>query len=167
MKTPTLLLSLAFVVPAALLTTEAQAGGKCGLKSECHCRVTAGDHKTTTSRDNLIEINAKGTHLFTYTIPNKCFNRVWDAYVWRLNKGCWKACRDAAGVEGATPDPGFRAQVAAAGARLKAMGACGGWYGGVFQFAAGKNKFRNATAAELGIGGLGSVRIENGKKVCR
>jgi hypothetical protein len=122
---------------------------------------------TTTSRDNLIEINAKGTHLLTYAVPGKCFNRAWDAHAWRINKGCWKACRDAAGVDGATPDPEFRKLIAEAGKRLRTMGACGGWYQGVFEFATGKNKFRSATAMPLVVGGLGTVRVENGKKVCR
>ena len=64
---------------------------------------------------------------------------------------CWKACRDAYGIEGATPDPEIKKLLATAGRTLHEAGFCGGWVSGETFFAAGTNKFRSNTATGLGI----------------
>lgn len=168
MKHPLHSLTTVALLATAVVAPDADAH-KCGVikSAHCRCRAVADEHRTTGSVDNLIQINARGTVLYTYTSHKTCVNPQWDSYQWRINKGCWKVCRDAHGVEGARGDPEVVRLKAAAAAKLRAMGACGGWYQAVLEFAAGRNKWRSATGAGIGIGGLGTVSVVNGKKVCR
>lgn len=142
------------VAAMASLSLPALAKDDCrGLKpAHCFCKVTVGTHLPLNGPGIKTPPGWEGKELFTYRIPNQCFNQQKDAVEYRLNKGCWKACRDAYGVEGATPDPQLNRLKAAAGARLRDAGYCGGWVSGETFFAAGTNKYRSNTAMGIGIG---------------
>ena len=138
------LLSIAFTRPASADCT--------GLTSaHCACKVVVGTHLPLNGPYNKTPAGWEGRELFTYRIPNRCFNQQKDAVEYRLDKGCWKACRDAYGIEGATPDPEIKKLLATAGRTLHEAGFCGGWVSGETFFAAGTNKFRSNTATGLGI----------------
>ena len=84
-----------------------------------------------------------------------------------FGKGCWKACRDAYGVEGATPDPGMKAALAASRNMLRAAGFCGGYISADSYYFAGTNKPRSNTGAGIGLGLGGTAVTVNGQKVCK
>ena len=159
----------AVIAAAALcLFSLPSVAGECkGLTSaHCFCRLVGGEHSGT--KDNLITPPGwDGKELLTYTIPNKCFNQQIDAADYRLNKGCWLACRNAYGVDGATPDPGMKAAIAGASKKLRAAGYCGGWMNAPSLFAAGTNKYRANTNVGIGVGVGGTVAVVNGQKVCK
>jgi hypothetical protein len=166
----TLLAAAAFSLALAALSIAAAPAlaSECkGLKSaHCRCRVVVGAHQASDADHKITPAGWVGKELFTYTLPNKCFNQQKDAIEFRLNKGCWKACRDAYGVEGATPDPALIELKKQAGKKLREAGYCGGWINGDTFFAAGTNKYRSNTAVGIGIGIGGSVVIKDGKKTC-
>jgi hypothetical protein len=155
-----------------VVSHEAMAASKCrGSKSaHCFCRVTATEQKFAPAPPDPSKtqvIQARGLHLFTYTIPDRCFNPVVDSVIWRKNKGCWLACRNAFGVDGHPGDPAVAALKLEAARKLRSLGACGGWFGAELAFAAGNNKYRRATASDIGIGIGGTIVVKDGKRVCR
>lgn len=141
----------------ALLSLPASASECRGLKSaHCHCRLLFGQHSGNPA-NMITPPGYEGKELMTYTIPNQCFNQQIDAGVYRINKGCWLACRNAYGVDGATPDPGMKAALQVAGKKLREVGYCGGWMNAESQFSAGTNKFRANTNVGIGVGIGGTV----------
>lgn len=163
---PALLALVAIVVLAASPSLAKECKG---LKSaHCHCRAVYGGHTSPISPDHLITPDGwQGKELFTYTIPNRCFNQQADPGISHLGNGCWKACRDAYGIDGATKDPAIRPLLLATGKNLRAAGFCGGWVTGDAFYAAGTNKYRSNMANGLGITVGGSVVIKDGKKICK
>ena len=135
--------------------------------AHCFCRVVGGPVLTTGSPDSIIPIDIDGQDLFTYRIPGKCVNQQADLLDSHFGKGCWLACRNAFGIDGATPDPAVLALKADESKTLRALGACGGWMSAPLSYAAGTNKFRSAAGSGIGIGIGGTVVTENGKKVCK
>ena len=140
-----------------------------GLKpAHCFCRVTAGSVFTTGSPDQIIDPHIEGQPLFTFVIPGKCYSQQTDLWSSHFGRGCWRDCRDAFGVEGATAQPGVLQDVRDASKELFALGACGsGWMDAEMDYSVGTNKPRPATGAGIGIGLRGSVVVVGGKKQCR
>jgi hypothetical protein len=139
----------------------------CGGLTSAHCFCQLEGGPSMSSGGPILPANDEGQILFTYTIPNKCFNQQIDPLLSQQGHGCWLACRNAFGVDGATADPGVRALISQAGQALHAQGACGGWVSAPFNFAAGTNKYRPATNMGIGIGIPGTVVTVNGQQVCR
>ena len=160
------LLALAALL-AFSLPLPASAGECRGLKSaHCFCRLLFGEHNGNAG-SLITPPGYDGKELMTYTIPNQCFNQQVDAGVYRINKGCWLACRNAYGVDGAAPDPGMKAAIAQAAKKLRAVGYCGGWMNAPSLFAAGTNKYRANTNVGIGVGIGGTASVINGKKICK
>ena len=157
-----LLALAALALSLSAFSTRAEA---CGgfTPARCHCKAVGYQHMA----DKAVQVNIAGQDFFTFTVPNKCFNQVVDWGQYHFNKGCWLACRDAFGVEGHAQDPGVIAAKQAAAAMLATTkGLCGGYVQAELHFAAGTNKFRNATGSPVAFGAHPFVTVA-GKKVCK
>ena len=88
------------------------SAGECrGLKSaHCRCELRYPSDGANANATNgwLRPTGIDDKVLLTYTIPNQCFNQQADWVNYHLDKGCWSACRNAYGVDGATPDPAMK-----------------------------------------------------------
>jgi hypothetical protein len=135
--------------------------------AHCLCRIVAGPEMSTGPAGSTSDANVEGQVLFTYVLPNRCYNQVVDAANHHFDKGCWKDCRDAFGIEGHARDPAVTRLIAQAGRDLRALGACGGWNSAPLEFAAGTNRFKSAAAAGIGVGIGGTVVTVNGQRTCR
>lgn len=137
-----------------------------GLKSaHCFCRVETGQEMSTGGA--FIDKHLEGAELFTYVIPDKCYNQQLDYGSYHFDSGCWKDCRDAFGVEGHPQAAEVARLKGEAGKTLRAEGYCGGWNSAPLRFAAGTNKYRDATAVGIGIGVGGTVVTQGGQQVCK
>jgi len=137
-----------------------------GLKSaHCTCQVLIG-RQLTTGNNEIWQPKGEGTELFRFRIPGKCYNQQVDWVQYHRDRGCWLDCRQAFGVDH-PPHPEVLRLKTEAGKKLRALGACGGWNSAPLLFAAGTNKFRTCTGSPIGVGTGGTVKVENGKKVCK
>jgi hypothetical protein len=162
MKTLLVLAAFALAVPFTASTALAK---ECrGFKSaHCFCKTVGWNHVGTAG---MPQMNAKGKHFFTFTVPGQCFSPLRDALEYRVNKGCWLACRNAFGVEGHPQHPMVVEAKKAAASALAKQGVCGGYMQAELHFAAGTNKFRNATGSPIAFG-LHGWKTVAGKKVCQ
>ena len=162
-------LAPALLAIAALSLSLPAAAKECrGLKSaHCRCRGVMPAYEPVETDKLLKPSGMAGKELWNYTIPGRCFNQQKDWVDHHLDAGCWKACRDGYGVDGATADPALRAVVAQSSKTLRAAGFCGSWINADSFFAAGTNKWRSNTATGIGVGIGGTVATVDGKKVCK
>src|ERR1700682_5086400 len=92
---------------AELDETSSALASECrGFKSaHCFCKVLGGPVMTPGPPDSIIPIHIEGQELFAYRIPGKCYNQQEDLWNSHFDRGCWRDCRDAFGVEGHAIDP--------------------------------------------------------------
>ena len=161
----TLLLCAAIALSLPVFSSTAEAGGECrGFNSaHCACKAVGYAHVNT---PGMPKGDVVGKDMFTFTVPGQCFNQMVDWAQYHFDKGCWRACRDAFGVEGHVQDPGVIAAKLGAAAMLAKQGVCGGYVQAELHFAAGTNKFRNATGSPIAFGVHGWKTVA-GKKVCQ
>ena len=150
-------------------TSKEDLNGECHFPraAHCFCKLVGGDSMTTGSPDSIIPAQVQGQDLFSYVIPGKCYSQAVDWANSHFDRGCWKDCRDAFGVDGHPRDPEVTQLEKEEGQRLRAGGACGGWMSAPLLFSAGTNKWKADTNMGIGIGIGGSVVVVNGKKTCR
>ncbi|MCP3962449.1 MAG: hypothetical protein GY719_31795 [bacterium] len=140
------------VLVAAVFTQAAQA-------AHCHCRSTLKEHRTVNPNDFQELTNVDGLAQDQITIPgwNKNQQIDWIRSAAGAKGSCWSECRKAFGVDN---NGNVSSEAAGSKARLHELAItkgqppnwCGGWLSARLEYAAGTNKYRDATNEYIGFG---------------